>query len=83
MSPEDARSFGLGDRDTCMVRVGGKRALVYDDVLVRVHPDYRLAMHVDTDEANAADIRTGRAGVLLSARERAPVASVALWPIRV
>ena len=62
MSPEDALRFGLRDRDRVMVRVEGERELVFGDVLVRVHPDFRLAMHIDTDEANAASIATGITG---------------------
>ncbi len=70
MSPEDALSFGLKDRDICMVRVEGERTLIFGDVLVRVNPDYRLSMHIDTDEANAANIRTGMVGHLVSIQDR-------------
>ena len=52
------------------VRVEGERTLIFGDVLVRVNPDYRLAMHLDTDEANAAGIRTGMEGFLLSVQDR-------------
>jgi acetate kinase len=45
-----------------MVRVEGGRELIFGDVLVRVHPGFQLAMHIDTDEANAADISTGFTG---------------------
>jgi propanediol utilization protein len=65
MSPDDAARFGVQDRDWVMVRVGGERGIIYDDVLVRVHPDYRLDMHLDTDEANAADLHTGSFGTLI------------------
>jgi acetate kinase len=70
MSPEDALSFGLKDRDIVSVRVEGERTLVFEDILVRVHPDFRLSMHIDTDEANAASIRTGMAGMLISVQDR-------------
>jgi acetate kinase len=70
MSPEDALTFGVKDRDICMVRVKGDRTLIFGDVLVRVNPDYRLAMHIDTDEANAANIRTGMIGHLISVQDR-------------
>jgi acetate kinase len=70
MSPEDALSFGLKDRDICMVRVEGERALIFGDVLVRVNPDFRLSMHIDTDEANAANIRTGMEGRLVGVQDR-------------
>jgi acetate kinase len=70
MSPEDALSFGLKDRDIVMVEVKGERTLIFGDVLVRVHPDFRLSMHIDTDEANAANIKTGMEGSLVSVQDR-------------
>jgi acetate kinase len=70
MSPEDALSFGLKDRDVVSVKVQGERTLVFGDVLVRVHPDFRLSMHIDTDEANAASIRTGMEGTLVGVQDR-------------
>jgi acetate kinase len=68
--PEDALAMGLKDHDVCMVRIEGERTLIFGDVLVRVDPDYRLAMHLDTDEANAAGIRTGMEGFLVSVQDR-------------
>lgn len=56
MSPEDALRFGVRDRGLISVRVEGGRGVSFRDVLVRVHPDFRLDMHVDTDEANAAEL---------------------------
>jgi len=70
MAPEDALSFGLKDRDIVTVTVKGKRTLTFGDVLVRVNPDFRLSMHIDTDEANAANIRTGMTGYLVSVQDR-------------
>ncbi len=70
MSTMDALSFGVKDGDMCMVRVGGERALTFGDVLVRVSPDFRLSMHIDTDEANAAGIKTGVAGYLVGVNDR-------------
>ena len=66
MSPGDAAAFGVKDRDWVMVRVGGERGIIYDDVLVRVHPDFRLDMHLDTDEANAADLQPTTTGTILT-----------------
>jgi propanediol utilization protein len=48
-----------------MVRVGGKRGIIFDDVLVRVNESYLLDMHLDTDEANAADLSPDAWGVLI------------------
>ena len=70
MTPEDALAFGLRDRDIVMVRVEGERTLTFGDVLVRVKPDFRLAMHLDTDEANAANITTGMIGYLAGVQDR-------------
>lgn len=70
MSPEDALSSGVRDKDIVSVHVEGERKLIFGDVLVRVHPDFRLSMHIDTDEANAANIRTGIAGILVGVQDR-------------
>jgi putative phosphotransacetylase len=59
MSPEDAKYFGVSDCDSVTVEVEGKRRTRWYDVQVRVHPDFRLEMHVDTDDANAAGIGNG------------------------
>ena len=56
MSPEDALRYGVRDKSFVRVRVSGDRELVFGDVLVRVDPSFKLAMHIDTDEANAAHI---------------------------
>jgi acetate kinase len=70
MSPEDALSSGVRDKDIVSVHIEGERKLIFGDVLVRVHPDFRLSMHIDTDEANAANIQTGRAGILVGVQDR-------------
>ena len=59
MSPEDARAFGVRDGDTVTVDAEGKRRTRWFDVQVRVHESFRLEMHVDTDDANAAGIGNG------------------------
>ena len=59
MSPSDAASFRVKDGDTVTVDVEGKRRTRWYDVQVRVSPDFRLELHVDTDDANAAGIGTG------------------------
>jgi acetate kinase len=59
MTPEDALRYGVRDKSVVRVRVDGDRELMFGDVLVRVNPSYALAMHIDTDEANAADVQTG------------------------
>jgi acetate kinase len=64
MTPEDALRYGVRDKMTVRVRIPGDRELVFGDVLVRVSPSYALAMHIDTDEANAANLQTGAQGYL-------------------
>ena len=59
MSPEDGVRFAVKDGDTVTVDVDGKRPVRWFGVQVRVHPDFRLEMHVDTDDANAAGIGNG------------------------
>ncbi len=54
MTPADAEVFGVTDKQIVKVKTNGQRPLIFDDVVVRVHPTYALAMHIDTDEANAA-----------------------------
>ena len=59
MSPADGKQFGVKDGDMVTVDVEGKRRTRWYDVQVRVSPDYRLEMHVDTDDANATGIGNG------------------------
>lgn len=66
MSPADAVVLGLKDQDRVDIGVqSGDRRLVFSDVVVRVSDGYRLELHLDTDEGNAADVRPGDAGVLV------------------
>ncbi len=67
MTPEDAQIFGVEDRDIVDVKMNSEdRSLVFGNVLIRVSPKYKLEMHIDTDEGNAAEITRGATGVLLS-----------------
>ena len=59
MSPSEAAVFGVSDGDYVDIDVNGKRRTRWFDVQVRVHKDFRLEMHVDTDDANAAGIGNG------------------------
>ena len=70
MTPEDARRFRVRDKYVVRVRIEGERELIFGDVVVRVNPAYRLAMHIDTDEGNAANIRTGMQGYIEEIQSR-------------
>ncbi|RMG72050.1 MAG: phosphate propanoyltransferase, partial [Bacteroidetes bacterium] len=66
MTPEDARDLGVSDKDVVEVRVENpERSLTFGRVLVRVSPTYKLEMHIDTDEGNAAELGRGATGVLM------------------
>jgi acetate kinase len=70
MTPTDARRLGLRDRDIVRVRVESDRELIFGDVAVRVSPKYRLEFHLDTDEANAAQINSGDVAYLDGIQQR-------------
>ncbi|MBQ9777878.1 MAG: phosphate propanoyltransferase [Clostridia bacterium] len=60
MSPDDAARFGVKDCDYIDVDVfSGTRKTRWFDVQIRVHKDFRLEMHVDTDDANSAGLKNG------------------------
>ncbi|MFK7852986.1 MAG: acetate/propionate family kinase [Granulosicoccus sp.] len=65
MHPDDAKRFAVNDKDEVSVAiVGGERDLIFGDVLIRVKDSYALEMHIDTDEANAAELGRGSLGSL-------------------
>lgn len=61
----NAAAFGLKDKDVVSIRIGGARGVVFDQVLARVHKDFALSVHVDTDEGNAAALEPGVVGELI------------------
>ncbi|NLY30950.1 MAG: phosphate propanoyltransferase [Firmicutes bacterium] len=65
MSPSDAQRFGLQDNDLIQVEVLGEKSLIFNNVQVRVKDNFRLEMHLDTDDANASGITTGAAARIL------------------
>ncbi len=54
MTKADAAEFGVEDKQIVKVKLSTARPLIFDDVVVRVSDSYALAMHIDTDECNAA-----------------------------
>lgn len=59
MSDEEGKVFGLNDGDYVTVEIDGERRTTFYDVQVRVNKAFRLEMHIDTDDANAAGIGNG------------------------
>ena len=47
LTPEDAEKFGVKDKEIVQVRIEGERALIFDEVVCRVSPDYATYMHLD------------------------------------
>lgn len=67
MTPEDAKAFGVKDTQVVKVEVESNgRSLIFGDVIVRVSPKYALAMHIDTDESNAAGMAPGTMGEVIA-----------------
>jgi len=56
VTPEDAEEFGIVDKQIIKIKIEGDRSIIFDEVVVRVHPDFATYMHVDYDEFNAAFI---------------------------
>lgn len=66
MTPEDAARYGLTDKQVVSVKIqSAERSLIFGDTVVRVSPNYALAMHIDTDESNAVMAPAGTLGVIL------------------
>lgn len=65
IAPDEAKEAGLKDHQTTSVRIEGPRAAVLDNVLVRIHPDFQLRLHLDTDEGNACGVQPGMTAELL------------------
>lgn len=65
MTPADAEAYGLTDKQIVNVKIPSNgRELIFGDVVVRVNPNFKLAMHIDTDESNAA-LPNGELGIIL------------------
>ena len=59
MSPADAKAAGVSDGEYVSVKMDNERGTTFDQVKIRVDESFTLEMHIDTDEANASDIKTG------------------------
>jgi putative phosphotransacetylase len=76
LHPDDARTAGVADQQVVAVRLLGRRALIFDQVVVRVSPQFQTELHLDTDEGNAAGVEAGdQAEVLADVCELCPSAA--------
>lgn len=67
MTPADAEKYGVKDNQVVQVAVASEgRSLTFGDVVIRVSEKYALAMHIDTDEGNAAGYFPGMTGIILA-----------------
>lgn len=66
MNTEDAKDFGVEDKDKVKIKVEGPRALTFDEVLVRVSDSFALEMHVDIEEGNACGVKNSQLVELIS-----------------
>lgn len=65
MTPKDAEYYQVKNGDRVKVEVSGDHGVIYKDVVIRVSEKSKLAFHLDTDEANAANVKgTGLARIL-------------------
>ncbi len=65
MSEKEGKQFGVKDGEYVDVELNGERRSLFYDVQIRVHKDFRLEMHIDTDDANAAGVGNGFKAKLL------------------
>lgn len=68
MNPADAAYYGVKDRDTMQLRVGGPCAITLKRLQVRIDPAFQLEAHIDTDEGNACHLKPDSPCELLSAQ---------------
>ena len=59
MTPDDARKYGVEHGQSVHIRMGTERSMTLNDVQVRVDQNFGLAVHIDYDEANAAQVSGG------------------------
>jgi len=56
MHPDDAAHYGVEQGDFMKLRVGGELGMTFDRMFVRVNPDFKLEVHIDTDEGNGCGL---------------------------
>ena len=66
LTPADAARFGVADKQGVRLQALTGRPLIFEDVVVRVSPDFAPRVHIDYDEANACGFAPGDFGRILS-----------------
>jgi putative phosphotransacetylase len=66
LHPDDAAFYGVKAGDFLRLKIGGPCAVTFDRLLARVHADFKLEVHIDTDEGNACALRPDTPVELLS-----------------
>jgi len=69
MTPEDAERMGVRDGERIKLQVFTDRPLVFEDVVVRVRPEFATFVHLDYDESNACGFKKGDLGRILKCKE--------------
>lgn len=57
MTNKDVKMLGLKNGDFCKVKITGEKSTVFENVLIRTNDNWKLQIHLDTDDANAANVR--------------------------
>ncbi|GAA0786297.1 ethanolamine utilization phosphate acetyltransferase EutD [Hathewaya limosa] len=65
ISPEDAKRFNIEDKQVVKLKIEGERSLIFDEVVVRVSPNFNTAVHIDYDEANACGFVNGTRATII------------------
>lgn len=65
LTPEDGKRFGVKDKQVVRLKTYTQRPVVFDDVVVRISPDFAAAVHLDYDEANACGFSKGDLGRII------------------
>lgn len=65
LSPREGERFQVADKQVVRLQTFTDRPVIFEDVVVRIHPDFRAAVHLDTDEANACGLQKGCFGRIL------------------
>jgi propanediol utilization protein len=64
-SDKQAKDLKIKNGSRVSIKINGPRGIIFNNVITRVHPQFNLALHVDTDEANAAGVRGGDKGEII------------------